>query len=235
MPAALRTSMGYMIGDYSGDVHEILGKNLNGHSTYNDLDLDRGDLVRVLRATSEDGEAFGVIHRSQATLIGEGLHEFPADSYRKSDPELHAWVKQSSSVLGHLDGVRADVIYDLGQAEKDANSWDKMMRYHALGAPVTGIPLVGDSIQRMVDVGTAQYLGEENTKVDKQVREDLVKHFDYGQKEMDSLLEQMARSKGLEPEELDMSPGEFEDNIQRLNEEWYQHGLKDSDLKMGER
>ncbi|MEU1896104.1 DUF6571 family protein [Streptomyces pristinaespiralis] len=235
MPAALRTSMGYMIGDYSGDVHEILGKNLNGHSTYNDLDLDRGDLVRVLRATSEDGEAFGVIHRSQATLIGEGLHDFPADSYRKSDPELHAWVKQSSSVLGHLDGVRADVIYDLGQAEKDANSWDKMMRYHALGAPVTGIPLVGDSIQRMVDIGTAQYLGEENAKVDKQVREDLVKHFDYGQKEMDSLLEQMARSKGLEPEELDMSPGEFEDNIQRINEEWYQHGLKDSDMKMGER
>ncbi|MFE1404648.1 DUF6571 family protein [Streptomyces sp. NPDC058770] len=235
MPAALRTSMGYMIGDYSADVHQILGKSLNGPTSYSDLGIDRGDLVRVIRAASEDGEAFGVIHRSQATLIAERLEQFPAESYRESDPELHAWVKQSSSVLGHLDGVRGDVLYDIGQAEKDRNNWDKMMRYHVFGAPVTPIPGVGDAIQRMVDVGTAAYLNDANAEVDKRTRENLVDHFDNGQKEMDKLLERMALRRGLEPGELDASPGEFEDNLQRLSEEWYQHGIKDSDLKMGER
>ncbi|WP_267241707.1 DUF6571 family protein [Streptomyces sp. PR69] len=235
MPAALRKSMGYMIGDYSGDVHEILGKNLNAPTTYNDLDLERGDLVRVLRAASEDGEAFATVHRTQAALIADGMKDYPADSFRNEDPELRAWVKQGASVLGHLDGVRADVLYDLGQAEKDRNGWDKMMRYHVIGTPFTLIPGVGDGIQRMVDVGTAEYLNGANAEVDKATRENLVDHFDNGQREMDSLLEQFALRAGLDEKELDASPGEFEDHLQQIAEESYMDGLKDSDLKMGER
>ncbi|MFF9347743.1 hypothetical protein [Streptomyces sp. NPDC014734] len=100
---------------------------------------------------------------------------------------------------------------------------------------MTPIPIVGDAIQRLVDVGTAEYLQGANAEVDRKTREAMVDHFDNGQREMDTLLERMALRRGLTKDELDLSPGEFEDNIQRLAEEWYQHGIKDSDLKMGER
>lgn len=113
--------MGDMIADYASDVHQILGKNMDGPTDFNNLDIDRGDLTRIIRSTGEDPNAFGVIHKAQSTVIADGLDRFPADSYRKEGPELRAWIKQSSAVLGHLDGVRGGIIYDLGQAQKDAN------------------------------------------------------------------------------------------------------------------
>ncbi|MEU6016713.1 hypothetical protein ABZ826_22455 [Streptomyces sp. NPDC047515] len=110
-----------------------------------------------------------------------------------------------------------------------------MMNYHILGAPLTPIPVVDDTIQRMVDVGTAEYLNHANTEVDQKTREDLINHFGNGQREMNTLLEQMAHSKGVKKKEMDASPGEFEDHLQGLAEQWYQHGIKDADMKMGER
>lgn len=142
VPVSMRSSVGNMIGDYASDVHQILGKKMDGPTDFNNLEVERGDLLRIMRGAAEDPKAFGVIHHSQSVVIAEGMNSFPADSYRKEDEELRAWVKQSASVLGHLDGVRGDVIYDLGQAEKDANGWNKMMNYHVIGAPLTAIPIM---------------------------------------------------------------------------------------------
>ncbi|WP_331738116.1 hypothetical protein [Streptomyces sp. NBC_00069] len=163
--------------DFASDVHQILGKNMDGHTTFNDLDIDRGDLTRVIRGVAEDPKAFGVIHHSQSVVIADGLNSFPEDSNRRQDPQLRAWVKQSASVLGHLDGVRGDVIYDLGQAQRDAN----------------------------------------------------------GENQMYAMMREMAMKKGLQANELDRSPGEYEDGLQPTAEQWYQAGIKDADLKMGER
>ncbi|MDJ0382322.1 DUF6571 family protein [Streptomyces sp. G-G2] len=235
VPLTMRMSMGEMIGDYGSDVHQILGKNMDGPTEFNNLDIDRGALTRIIRSTAEDPQAFGVIHASQSAVIADGLDRFPADSYRKEDPELHAWVKQSAGVLGHLDGVRGDVIFDLGQAQKDANGWNKMMDYHIIGAPLTAIPVAGDAIQRAVDVGTAAYMNDLNAKVDAETRNNMINHFDNGEKEMNAMLRQMATDKGLSASDLDASPGEYEDGLQPTAQQWYQNGIKDADLKMGER
>ncbi|MFF9506309.1 hypothetical protein ACF1BU_02730 [Streptomyces sp. NPDC014724] len=156
------------------------------------------------------------------------------DSYRKEDPEMRAWIRQSSEVLGHLDGVRGDVIYDLGQAEKDVNGWNKMMNYHVIGAPLTAIPVVGDAVQRAVDVGTAKYMTDLNTRVDAQTRNDMINHYDNGERQMYAMLRKMALDKGLDKTELDASPGEYEDGLQPLARQWYQSGIKDADMKMGQ-
>lgn len=235
VPVAMRTSMGNMIGDYASDVHQILGKNMDGPTEFNNLTVERGDLTRLMRGVAEDPKAFAVMHHSQTVVIGDGLNRFPEDSFRKEDPELRAWVKQSASVLGHLDGVRGDVIYDLGQAEKDANGWNKMMNYHTIGAPLTAIPIVGDAIQRSVDVGTAAYMNELNSKVDAATRNDMVNHFENGENQMYAMMRKMATEKGLDPEtELDVSPGEYEDGLQPTAEQWYQNGIQDAQMKMGQ-
>ncbi|MEU7278488.1 DUF6571 family protein [Streptomyces sp. NPDC045431] len=235
VPLSMRTSMGNMIGDYASDVHQILGKNMDGRTDFNNLAIDRGDLTRVIRGVAEDPRAFGVIHHSQSVVIADGLNRFPDDSFRKEDPELRAWVKQSASVLGHLDGVRGDVIYDLGQAQKDANGWNKMMNYHTIGAPLTAIPIVGDAIQRSVDVGTAAYMNDLNAKVDAETRNNMVNHYENGENQLYAMMRRMAMEKGLSESELDLSPGEYEDGLQPTAEQWYQNGIKDADMKMGER
>ncbi|MGW4839350.1 DUF6571 family protein [Streptomyces globisporus] len=234
VPVSMRTSVGSMIGDYASDVHQILGKKMDGPTDFNNLEVERGDLLRIMRGAAEDPKAFGVMHQSQTVVIAEGMNDYPASSYRKEDEELRAWIKQSASVLGHLDGVRGDVIYDLGQAEKDANGWNKMMNYHAIGAPFTGIPVVGDAIQRSVDVGTAAYMNDLNAKVDADTRRNMVDHFENGEQQMDAMMRRTAMDKGLTEEELDASPGEYEDHLQAAAESWYQYGIEDAQKKMGQ-
>ncbi|MEU6170105.1 DUF6571 family protein [Streptomyces tanashiensis] len=234
VPVSMRTSMGNMIGDYASDVHQILGKKMDGPTDFNNLTIERGDLARLMRGVAEDPKAFGVMHHSQSVVIADGLNGFPPDSFRKEDPELRAWVKQSASVLGHLDGVRGDVIYDLGQAQKDTNSWNKMMNYHIIGAPLTAIPVAGDVLQRSIDVGTAAYMNELNAKVDEDTRKNMVNHFENGENQMDAMMRKMAKEKGLTDGELDATPGEYEDGLQANAEQWYQYGIEDAQKKMGQ-
>ncbi|MFD5322589.1 DUF6571 family protein [Streptomyces sp. NPDC127092] len=234
VPVSMRTSMGNMIGDYASDVHQILGKKMDGPTDFNNLTIERGDLARLMRGVAEDPKAFGVMHHSQSVVIAEGLNGFPPESFRKEDPELRAWVKQSASVLGHLDAVRGDVIYDLGQAQKDTNGWNKMMNYHIIGAPLTAIPVAGDVLQRSIDVGTAAYMNELNAKVDEATRKDMVNHFENGENQMDAMMRKMAQEKGLTDQELDATPGEYEDGLQATAEQWYQYGIEDAQKKMGQ-
>lgn len=234
IPVSMRLPMADMIADYSGDVHQILGKEMNGATEFNDLEIERGDLTRIIRATVEDPNAYKVIHGSQTVVIGEGLERFQADSFRQKDEELRAWVKQSASVLGHLDGVRDDVIFDLGQAEKDANAYEKMLKYHLYGGLLTPIPMAGDAMQRSVDWGLSEGLNEDNSKVDADTREQRIKHYEDGQDQLNGMLRGIATKRGLTVEELDASPGEFEDHLQAGAKEWYLTGHAEAKKLTGE-
>ncbi|RPK43427.1 DUF6571 family protein [Streptomyces sp. ADI93-02] len=234
VPVSMRLPMADMIADYGSDVHQILGKKMDGPTDFNQLEIDRGDLTRIIRATAEDPNAYKMIHASQSVVTSEGLNHFPADSFRKEDPELRAWVKQSASVLGHLDGVRGDVIYDLGQAEKDANAYKRVLNYHIVGGLLTPIPIAGDAIQRSVDAGLNNHLNDQNARVDAETRNNMIRHYDYSEKQMYGMLRRMATERGLSKEELDASPGEYEDHLQSITEQWYQNGMGDADKWMGQ-
>jgi hypothetical protein len=48
------------------------------------------------------------------------------------------------------------------------------------------------------------------------------------------MLGEMAIKRGLTPEELDASPGEYEDHLQVIAEQGYQNGMGDADKSMGQ-
>ncbi|MER7469043.1 hypothetical protein [Streptomyces sp. NPDC097981] len=108
------------------------------------------------------------------------------------------------------------------------------MNYHAIGAPLTAIPIAGDALQRTVDAGTAGYMNELNAKVDEETRKNMVNHFENGENQMNAMMRKMATEKGLTQEELDASPGEYEDGLQTTAENWYQQGIEDAQKKMGQ-
>jgi hypothetical protein len=68
--------------------------------------------------------------------------------------------------------------------------------------------IAGDVIQRSADVGTAAYMNDLNAKVGPEPRNNVIDHYDTG-----------ANEYGLLP------------TAQR----WYQNGIRDADMKMGER
>ncbi|MFF9507870.1 hypothetical protein ACF1BU_25555 [Streptomyces sp. NPDC014724] len=137
-------------------------------------------------------------------------------------------------MLGHLDCVRGDIIYDLGQAQKDENDWNKMMNYHIIGAPLAVVPIASDAIQLTVNVGTAAYMNELNAKVDAEARNNMINHYDDGERQMYAMLRKMAMEKGFKEPELDASPGEYEDHLQSIAVQWYQNGMGDADKWMGQ-
>ncbi|MFF2330724.1 MULTISPECIES: hypothetical protein [unclassified Streptomyces] len=147
----------------------------------------------------------------------------------------HAWVKQSSTVFGHLDGVRGDVIHDLGQAQKDVNAWQKAVNYHVQGGAPTPIPIVGDAVQHTVDAGTTASMNDENVKVVTNRRNTMTSHDDGGPKELYAMLHKMAKERGPEDTEPGASPGAYEDGLQPAAQQWYRNGIKDPDMKKGER
>ncbi|MFE2758601.1 DUF6571 family protein [Streptomyces halstedii] len=234
VPVSMRLPMADMIADYGSDVHQILGKEMDGPTAFNQLEVDRGDLTRIIRATAEDPNAYKIIHASQTVVIGEGLEGFQAESFRAEDQKLRAWVQQSANVLGHLDGVRGDVISDLGQAEKDTNAYKRMLNYHIVGGLLTPIPIAGDAIQRSVDWGLSDSVNEENAKVDADTRKNRIKHYEDGQEQMYAMLRGVATKRGLTLAELDASPSEFENHLQAKAKEWYLSGLAEADKLTGE-
>jgi hypothetical protein len=48
------------------------------------------------------------------------------------------------------------------------------------------------------------------------------------------MLGEMAIKRGLTPEELDASPGEYEDHLQAIAAQGYQIGMGDADTWMGQ-
>ncbi len=234
VPVSMRLPMADMIADYGSDVHQILGKEMDGATDFNQLEIDRGDLTRIIRATAEDPQAYKMIHASQSMVISEGLSHFPAESFREEDQELRAWVQQSANVLGHLDGVRGDVISDLGAADKDANNYKKMVNYHIMGGLLTPIPFAGDGLQRAVDWGLTDELNTENSKVDAETRGQRVDHYEDGEKQMYGMLRGTAMKRGLTDDELDASPGEYENHLQAIAKEWYLSGMDEADKLTGQ-
>ncbi|MFJ6883477.1 DUF6571 family protein [Streptomyces californicus] len=234
VPVSMRLPMADMIADYGSDVHQILGKEMDGATDFNQLEIDRGDLTRIIRATAEDPQAYKMIHASQSMVISEGLSHFSAESFREEDQKLRAWVQQSANVLGHLDGVRGDVISDLGQADKDANAYRKMLNYHVVGGLLTLIPFAGDGLQRAVDWGLSDGLNEDNAKIDAETRENRINHYEDGEKQMNGMLRDTAIARGISKKELDASPGEYEDHLQPKAKEWYLSGMAQADKLTGQ-
>lgn len=239
MPAGLRGAMGGMMSDYIGDVHQILGQERDLSTDLSGLTLSNRDLIPAMRAMAEDGHAFGQVHDAETTYAAQALDKYDGSAFvDDKDPDaknLKAFVGQSNMALGQMDAVKADVIYQMGEDKKSINNWNKMMQYHMIGAPVTGIPLAGDTIQRLVDVGTAEYLNNLNSEVDKDTRQNLAGHFSEGHQQVNAMLEKAVREKVPESQWhlMDDDPGQFESNLQVTGLDRYDMGLRNGSGYMG--
>ncbi|MEU9182813.1 hypothetical protein AB0C90_39740 [Streptomyces sp. NPDC048550] len=88
------------IGHAAHGVHQILGKNIDGHTTFNDLDIDRGDLTRVIRGVAEDPKAFGVIKGLQANELDLSPGEYEDGLQPTAEQWYQAGIKDADLKMG---------------------------------------------------------------------------------------------------------------------------------------
>ncbi|MFJ9947259.1 DUF6571 family protein [Kitasatospora sp. NPDC091207] len=212
LPAGLRRPLGNMIADYAPDTYEILGKNVGGTSETSKLTIDRDQLIRTIRGVAEDPEAFKAIHYAETQEVARRLDTYPAEAFRpdstgRPNHTIEGFTQEAGQVMGVLSGTRSDVITDHRDDEVFKNNWRAKLDYHVIGTPLTAIPVAGDLIQRLVDVGTSDYANGLNAEADLKTQEELSKTFSGGYNQLDAMIRERASIAGLSDQEIKATGG----------------------------
>lgn len=237
MPENIRINMGNALACYPEDVHGLLSGR---GDTYREVEheVESAEMLQFIRAAGEDGGAFRVIHDSQVNYIAEqigglGREDFTVPPEGGTDKALGV-MNDSGQVMGSLDRIRADVLADHRDSEISQNNWNKTYSYHLIGAPFTQIPVVGDGIQRLVDIGTGQHAESLNNGVSERTKAELIEHYrEEGRPRLTEMIEKQAEQVGVTDDELHGSGTRGARLIQESGQS-YNSGLGDAEGSTGE-
>ncbi|URN12362.1 hypothetical protein LUW77_13780 [Streptomyces radiopugnans] len=241
VPENARQNMANALAYYPNDVHDILGKNgdfsRESLSTQpNDVDVKRQHMLQFIRVVAEDGGAFRTIHDSQMELVAKDIHGLTRDDLMEGTERGRAVAQVSGQVMGSLDYIRADVLGAQRDDEISQNNWSKVYAYHTIGAPVTAIPVFGDTLQRLVDIGTGQYAEHLNSEVADKTTEQLVSQYKReGLPRLEEMMHIQAERLGISDENLASSEKSFQMVIMNDVGSEYSMALGDAEGFMGDR
>ncbi|MFJ7278856.1 hypothetical protein [Kitasatospora sp. NPDC098663] len=212
LPSVMRRPLANMIADYAPDTYEVLGKKLGGHSETSGLAIDRDQMIRAIRGVAEDPEAFQTIHYAESQELARRLDTFPTDAFGpdsagRPNPRIEGFVHEAGQVLGVLSGTQSDVITHHHDDAVFKNNWAAKVNYHLIGTPLTPIPVVGDYVQRLVDVGTSEWANGLNAEEDKSAQEQMAKMFSAGENQLDTMIRKRAELAGLTDKQIGDSSG----------------------------
>ncbi|MFJ2780751.1 DUF6571 family protein [Kitasatospora sp. NPDC087315] len=226
LPAGLRRPLGNMIADYAPDTYEILGKNTGGTSETSKLTIGRDQLIRTIRGVAEDPEAFRAIHYAESQEIARRLDGYPAEAFRpdstgRPDHRIEGFTQEAGQVMGVLSGTRSDVVTDHRDDEIFKNNWRAKMDYHVIGTPLTAIPVAGDLVQRLVDVGTSEYANGLNADAELKASQELSKTFSSGYNQLDVMIRERAQIAGLSTDEINRTGGVTQNLLHQVDTSYH--------------
>ncbi|WP_405442278.1 hypothetical protein OG373_33665 [Streptomyces avidinii] len=205
--ANLRDPLARSLVDYAPDTHNTLTHDpryahVSGGQVLQDgdgghLNVAQDSLTRVLRGVSDNPENFAHLYdaeRAQAARSLAGAD--PAYSNNKD------WENRTADVgmgAGVFNAIGVDVILDDRDAKK---AWiDDVARYsyHGVGAPLTLIPGIGDTAQRMVDATTYEWSKDVKAEADQVANVGVAKEMGAKSQGSHDLINQWANGRGRDP------------------------------------
>lgn len=164
--AALRDPLSQALADYSPDAVDIINGEAPGgragrgdaHGDGDDSQIQnsRSSLVRMIRGVSEadDTTNFERVYQAQQGYMAEEWMEKDIPNVTVAENEARKY----GEVIGALNAVGGDVKMDIHDAKTDDAAGVRFYGYHAGGGLITGIPVVGDAAQRLVDIELNEWL-----------------------------------------------------------------------------
>ncbi|AKG45873.1 pe-pgrs family protein [Streptomyces xiamenensis] len=158
--ANLRDPITRALADYSADTFDILSGEARtgfggGDAENGRIGSPSAQVIRVMRGLCsidefsqlEEIENYKILYDAQLGFISEQLAGYPENS-----EEWDSKSRPIGEVLGVMNGIGVDVIRgNFADIADDANDAARY-GYHLGGAPITGIPVIGDTAQRIVDM-----------------------------------------------------------------------------------
>ncbi|WHM37088.1 hypothetical protein [Streptomyces sp. BPTC-684] len=164
----MQKNIGHALADYVQDTHHILAESGSKYGSPDGLDhiwsqgddagitVSKGTLMRVMRGASSDSQTFSLLYDTQQQYAIDQLSNAPhagGEGYER-------WKNPASemgSVMGAMNSIGSDVIFDERSGKIQAANDMAKYAYHFAGAPVTGLPVLGDTAQRLIDAGTYEW------------------------------------------------------------------------------
>ncbi|MFE2872511.1 hypothetical protein [Embleya sp. NPDC059259] len=165
VPGSMSDSVANILSEYVEDTHRSLAQNEGGNAFF-----DVGDLVRVIKGTAENPEAFRSIYDQELAYTGATLSVTPAGDPLRIENEI----KSGSEALGALDEIRAQVIKDQGGDQDSAKNWESKYWYHGVGGGSNALAgyvlppqfaFLGDVAQRSVNLFTDGWYGDQSAQI----------------------------------------------------------------------
>ncbi|MCZ7413165.1 DUF6571 family protein [Streptomyces sp. WMMC897] len=232
IPENMRQNFANALAFYPQDVNDILGMRGNLPSEMNDVDIDRLTMNQFIRGVAEDGTAFRTIHDSQMEVIAGDVHSLGAEDFEKGSADAGKVAREGGQVMGALDHIRADVLGSDRDDEINRNNWNKTYQYHAAGALVTGTPILGDTIQRLIDIGAGQHAENLNNEVTDKTTEELIAHYSKnGYPRLEQMFVERADQVGLDTPDMRKEP--FQNQVLGEASDGYSFGIDDAEGSTG--
>lgn len=206
----LQKNLGRAMADYVVDNHAILAENGTKHGSPQGLDkiwqspdgdagitVGKDSLMRVMRGVSSDDQTYALLQDTQRFYAMDQL----ADSPHSSGEGHESWKGPSSdlgAVTGAMNSIGSDVILDERNGKITAANDMAKYAYHGIGAPITGLPVFGDTAQRLVDAATYEWSKDVSSAASSAAQEKNSDHYASGIDGTYSLIDAWAADRGVD-------------------------------------
>ncbi|MFD4141270.1 hypothetical protein [Streptomyces sp. NPDC058572] len=207
--ANLQKPLGHALADYVVDNHSILAENgtkygspegKEGIWTEGDeagITVGKDSLMRVMRGVSADDQTYALLQDTQRMYALEQLTHAPESGGTSND----AWknpARDLGAVTGAMNSIGSDVIFDERDGKISAANDMAKYAYHGAGAPITGLPVLGDTAQRLVDVATYEWSKDVIAAAESKGQEQNSDHYAAGISGTYDMIDRWAEDRGVD-------------------------------------
>ncbi|WP_405686492.1 hypothetical protein [Streptomyces sp. NBC_00057] len=214
VPKNMHQNLANALADYAADNHNILAENDGGrYGSPEGLDgiwqdgsgdeaeagitVDKGSLMRIMRGVTEEADTADLLYTTQRNYAMEQLANAPAQG---GEGQLR-WINPASDlgqVMGAMNSIGSDVILDQRDGKIAEVNDQARYAYHAIGAPITGLPVLGDTAQRLVDAATYEWSKDVADAANSAAVEKNSDHYSAGVNGTYSLIDAWAKDRGVD-------------------------------------
>lgn len=210
--ANLQKPLGHAIADYAADNHNILAENGTKYGSPQGKDtiwtsgddagitVGKDSLTRVMRGVSADDQTYALLQDTQRQYALDQLSRAPESGGSSND----AWknpARDLGAVTGAMNSIGSDVILDERDGKISAANDMAKYAYHGVGAPITGLPVLGDTAQRLVDAATYEWSKDVADAASSQAQEKNSDHYTSGINGTYDMIDRWAVERGVDIED----------------------------------
>ncbi|MGW1296246.1 hypothetical protein [Streptomyces sp. NPDC002533] len=216
--STMRAPLANALADYAPDMVEIMnGDAPGGRAGQKDPYMDgdesqiqnsRSSLLRMMRGVSEsdDSANFERIYHSQHGYMSQEL----MNGDHSSVTAVTNQARKFGEVTGALNAVAVDVNMDVHDEKRSDAADKRFYGYHIGGGAITGIPVIGDAAQRLVDISLNEWLTDVQAEQGALSKEELSRGNDLAQDRIHQYFTKWGEEKNVSSDVTDAAVGEAE-------------------------